>query len=283
MGTADDVSRRDNRHSRSLLTPPDSQSDSQPETTVALLPAILETTSSSSSSSPGDVEDVDRMEFLRAYFYLEHQLRSSRPTPATISSSSSSSNINGNEILEKDVIRQSVLSVLQHVELCAPKEQCDFSKCLDSLRVCVRLLDAHDKWSQPVRAKFIELSSSWLQRVNHGDSVLRHYALLEILADSDGMAVQLAGSLVKSIAESQQRMNEWEWDGTELLIPRPVLAHFSSASYYFLLLEKTIPRMAPSDKSRFVTSLSHVEQRVHLNFPLFAASMMRLTHQLATS
>ncbi|XP_046446566.1 uncharacterized protein LOC124195924 isoform X2 [Daphnia pulex] len=276
--SSDDVSRRDNRHSRSLLTPPDSQSDSQPETTVALLPATLET-SSSSSSSPGDVEDVDRMEFLRAYFYLEHQLRSSRPTPAAISSSS---NINGNEILEKDVIRQSVLSVLQHVELCAPKEQCDFSKCLDSLRVCVRLLDAHDKWSQPVRAKFIELSSSWLQRVNHGDSVLRHYALLEILADSDGMAVQLAGSLVKSIAESQQRMNEWEWDGTEL-IPRPVLAHFSSASYYFLLLEKTIPRMAPSDKSRFVTSLSHVEQRVHLNFPLFAASMMRLAHQLATS
>jgi hypothetical protein len=106
--------------------------------------------------------------------------------------------------------------------------------------------------SQSVRAKFIELSSSWLQRVNHGDSVLRHYALLEILADSDGMAVQLAGSLVKSIAESQQRMNEWEWDGTELLIPRPVLTHFSSASYYFLLLEKTIPRMAPSDKSRFV-------------------------------
>ena len=276
MGAADDVSRRDNRHFQSLPTPPDSQSDSQPDTTVALLPATLETT-----NSPEDVEDVDRMEFLRAYFFLEHQLRLSRPPPPQ-STPASSSSINGNEIMEKDVIRQSVLSVLQHIELSAPKEQCDFSKCLDSLRVCVRLLDSHDKWNQSVRDKFIELSSSWLQRVSHGDSVLRHYALLEILADSDGMAVQLAGNLVKSIAESQQRMNEWEWDGTEL-IPRPVLAHFSSASYYFLLLEKTIPRMAPSDKSRFVTSLSHVEQRVHLNFPLFAASMMRLAHQLATS
>ena len=282
MGIADDVSRRDSCHYQSLLTPPDSQSDSQPDTTVALLrqPTLSLT---STTCIPENVEDVDRMEFLRAYFYLEHELRLSRPSSTSSQGRSSRNIINGNnEILEKDVIRQSVLSVLQHVEINAPKEQCDFSKLADSLRVCVRLLDSHDKWSQPVREKFIELSSSWLQRLVQGDSVLRHYALLEILADSDGMAVHLAGNLVKSIAESQQRMNEWEWDGMEL-IPRPVLAHFCSASYYFLLLEKTIPRMASSDKSRFVAILSHVEQRVHLNFPLFAASMMRLAHQLATS
>lgn len=258
--TADTIISPDPHHSQAILTPPDSQSDSQQLCTTLSPP--------STSFSNGADDDGDRMEFLRAYFYLEHQLRLSRP-PST-----------NNEILEKDVVRQSIMSILQHVDRYVSKDRSDFPKCLDSLRVCVRLLDRHNKWSPPIRHKFIELYSSWLQHVTEGDSVLKHYALLEILADSDGMAVQLAGTLVKSIAESQQRINEWEWDGMEL-IPRPVMSHFSIASYYFLLLEKTIPRMAPADKSRFVTVLSHVEKRVHLNFPLFAASMMRLSHQLA--
>lgn len=211
------------------------------------------------------------MEFLRAYFYLEHQLRLSR---------SPSNNMRCTNILENDVVRQSVLSVLQHIEREASKDKSDFPKCLDSLHVCVQLLDRHDKWSPAIQEKFTELSSCWLERVAQGDSVLKHYSLLQTLVDSNGMAVQLAAILVKSIAESQQRIKEWEWDGTEL-IPLPVLAHFSNASYYILLLEKTFSRLAPSDKTRFVTVLSHVEQRVHLNFPLFAASLMRLAQQLA--
>lgn len=251
-----------------LLTPPDSQQSlsSQPNssthcTALALLP--------STSKKTDQVADVNRMEFLQAFFYLEHHLRLSR-SPTTV----------GNNILENDVVRQSVLSVLQHVERNATKENSDFSKCLDMLRICVQLLDRHNKWSPAIRDKFTELSSSWLQRVTQGDNVLKHYALLETLADSDGMAVLLAGILVKAIVESRQRISEWEWGGMEL-IPRTVLAHFFSASYYILLLEKTIPRMAPSDKTRFVSALSHIEQPVHLNFPLFAASMMRLSHQLA--
>ena len=260
----DNVRRPYPHHSQTILTPPNSQSDSQQPCTTLSLPLTT-------YSSPGDdeAEDNERMEFLRAYFYLEHHLRLSRPSSYN------------NELVEKDVVHQSVMSVLQHVDRNTPKERSDFPKCLDSFRVCVGLLDRHSKWSPPIREKFVELSLSWLQRLAEGDCVLKYYALLEILAESDGMAAQLAGTLVKSIAESQQRINEWEWDGMEL-IPRPVMSHFSVASYYFLLLEKTIPRMASADKSRFVTVLSHVEKRVHLNFPLFAASMMRLAHQLAS-
>lgn len=251
-----------------LLTPPDSQQSlsSQPNgrtscTTLALLPAT--------SNKTDQATDVNRMEFLQAFFYLEHHLRLSR-SPGMV----------GNNLLENDVVRQSVLSVLQHVERNASKENSDFTKCLDSLRICVQLLDRHDKWSRAIRDKLTELSSSWLLRVTQGDNVLKHYALLQILADSNGMAVLLADILVKAIIESQERISQWEWDGMEL-VPRTVLVHFFSASYYILLLEKTIPRMAPSDKTRFVSVLSHIEQRVHLNFPLFAASMMRLSHQLA--
>ncbi|KAK4018179.1 hypothetical protein OUZ56_000248 [Daphnia magna] len=263
--SSEDFRIRPNPHdSQPVLTPPDSQSDSQPNTTLALptlAPNIPE----------NDKADADHMTFLRAYFYLDHQLRLNRQPPPLIGLN--------NEILEKDVVRQSVLSVLQHVDSNTPKEQSDFSRCLDSFRVCVRLLDSHGKWSQSMLNKFIELSSCWLKRVMQGDNVLRYNALLDILADSNGMAVLLAETVVKAIAESHERMNEWEWDGVEL-IPRPVLTHFFASSYYFLLLEKTIPRMGSSDRSRFQTVLSHVGQRVHINFPLFAASMMRLAHQL---
>lgn len=262
------ISRKKRRlpdHSLELLTPPDSQQSFDSSEILSIDEQIP------TSRKPDDEADIDRTKFFRAYFYLEHHFRLNRP----IEESTNCSNV-----LENDVICKSVLSVLQHVDRTSTKEYSDFQKCRQSLQICVRMLDRHNKWSAGIRERFGELFSSWLQRVKQKaiTNVFEHYALLETIVDSDGMAVKAADILVNSIVESQQVISEWDWNGKEL-IPQNILADFSNASYSVLLLEKTIPRLTPTDKVRFMPVLSHIETRVHLNFPLFAASIMRLAHQ----
>lgn len=220
------------------LTPPDSQSTSPTVTTSTAVPY-----------------DHDGMEFLRAYFFLEHQLRSR----------------SADSILENDVIRQSVLAVLEHVDRSLQLNRSDFPRCLESLSLCIRLLDRHSKWIPVIRENFLRTSTIWLESISRGNA-LKPFALLQILAESE-MAPLLSETLLKLLAESQLRLKEWD---VTAFIPQPLLDILSATSYYMLLIEKALPRLSPGDRKRLVKLSSGIDPQIQLHFPLFASALIRL-------
>ena len=201
----------------------------------------------------------DSMAFLRAYFYMEHQLRC-RPT----------------DPLSENTIHQSVLSVLQRIDRNADSD-CDLTQCFESLRMCIRLLDTQTNWPKKISERFTEAVCKWLQSVNHGRNVGKYFALLQIVTESN-LAPVLADLIVKRIINSQQMLKEWRFDGG--LIPRPILYSFMNSSHFFVLFEKTIPRLSVSARKKHSATFSDINSNVQLHFPLFAASMMRCADEL---
>jgi len=205
----------------------------------------------------------DPVAFLRAYFYLEHRLRCRQTDP-----------------LNEDVLRQSVFSVLRQAERSAAADRSDFPRCLESLRMCVSLLDSHCDRISGLADRFSATCSNWLQSISAGRNGAKYFALLQILAGCN-FAPLLVDLVVKKIVTTQQSLKEWHFDGT--VVPRPIFKDFMNSSHFFLLLEKMIPRLNLSDPSlaqRHVAALSDVHPNVQLHFPLFAASMMRCASQL---
>lgn len=246
-----------------VLTPPNSQTDSQVEETCSAL-ALHQPASSSHFRVDNDLT----LDFLRAFFYLEHQLKMS---PALAGQ---------HRIETNDVLAKSVLAVLRFIDTDLRRAgRADFSQCLDGLHVCVQLLDRQTCWNPAVSERLALLLPAWLDSMA-GDGLIRSFSLLHILAGSSGMAGRLADELLKRISDSLRTFNSWEWDGA-VTMPQSLLSHFAQTAYHLLLLERTIDRLAVSDKKRFVSSLPPLEARVYLHFPLLAASVMRLTHLLA--
>ena len=192
-------------------------------------------------------------------------------------------------MLENEVIRQSVLAVVRHVDRSLETNSYStiyFPQCLESLNLCIRLLDQHSRWSQTLRDTFAQLADKWLQfllaAVDNID-VMKSLALLQIVADSNGMAPRLVEWLLKKVTQCQEKLNEWQGARNEL-VPDQLLASFADASYLFVLLETAVARLAPAERNRFLlvpSQLPAVEPRVSLHFPLFALSLMRLESQLA--
>ena len=199
------------------------------------------------------------MAFLRAVFYIEHELRC-RPTDS----------------LNESVIRQSVLSVIQHIDRCIESHS-DLTQCFESLRMCVHLLDSQANWPRSVSKRLTEAVYKWLQLVNRGHNAGKYFTLLQIVTESN-LAPDLAEMIVKRITDLQQMFKEWRFDGG--LIPRPILYDFMNSSYFFLLFEKTIPRLSVLARKRHFATFSDTNSNVKLHFPLFAASMMRCAHKL---
>ena len=245
-----------------LLTPPNSQ---------------LSSHNSPMSTSGGRSENADQTEFLRAFFYLEHQMRIHQPATDT-----------GDRMLENEVIRQSILVVVHHVDRSLLMESTIyFPQCLESLRLCVRLLDRHSRWSQTLRETFAQMAEKWLQLVldvnEPRQQVMKPFALLQVLADSKGLAPRLVESLLKKVAHCQLKLGEWQGARNEL-VPDQLIVSFADASYLFVLLETAIARLAPIERNRFLcvpSQLPDVHPHVSLHFPLFALSLMRLQSKLA--
>ena len=201
----------------------------------------------------------DSMAFLRAYFHMEHQLRCWPTDP-----------------LSENVVRRSVLSVLQRIDRSV--ESCsDLAQCFESLRMCVRLLDSQVNWPRSVSDRFTEAVCRWLQSVNRGRNAEKYFTLLQIVTESN-LAPVLADLIVKRISNSQQILKEWHFDGG--LIPRPILHDFMNSSHFFLLFEKTIPRLSMPARRKHLATFSDINSNVQLHFPLFAASMMHCAHEL---
>lgn len=248
-----------------LLTPPNSQSSS------------LNNSSAMSTASVESRENDDQTEFLRAFFYLEHQMRIQPHT--------------GDRMLENEVIRQSILVVVRHVDRSLMELNSNttiyFPQCLESLRLCVQLLDTHSRWCQTLRETFAQLAEKWLQLVldvnEPRQQVMKPFALLQVIADSKGLAPRLVESLLKKVAHCQQKLNEWQGSRNEL-VPDQLIVSFADASYLFVLLETAIARLGPVERNRFLSipsQLPDVHPHVSLHFPLFALSLMRLQSKLA--
>ena len=221
------------------LTPPDSQSRD-----VSL-----------------DLQDQnEQVLFLRAYFYLEHQLRA-QP-----------------EFLEDDVIQQSISTVLRHVDGSIRRNRIDSVKCMESFHNCVRLLDTHHKWNVSILShRFTEMAARWLHSIRSSDQSGAYCSLLQILADSD-FAARLGPLVVEQIARMQTSISSWQ--SPDALIPRKIADDFMASSYYFTLLETLIPRLSGAEKQSHVTLLPPIDDGVQVHFPLFAASLMKCVDAL---
>lgn len=248
----------------SFLTPPDSQLLSTYQRNCMVM--------SISSIPNGDDEDAMGIKFLRAYFFLEHQLR----RRSSVASA-------GTFVLENDVVRQSVGAILGYVERSLRRNPTDFHHCLESLRLCVKLLDHHStsdvqkQWFTAVRDAFVRTSTKCLQSFEHG-GMQKPFALLQILAGSTTLAPQLAESLLKLLSESLLILMDWD---LSQLLPESILDVLSRVSYYVLLIEKALPRLSPGNRKRLIHLYPDVHPTIRVHFPLLASSLIRLQAQLA--
>lgn len=237
-----------------MLTPPNSQSTSS---------------DISELNENKDDQGADQMDFLRAYFFLEHQLRNPSST---------------DNMLENDAVRKSICSILDQVNFSLNRNSVDFPRCLEGLRLCVRLLERHSKWIPVVPDIFYRPCTSWLQSIllncnNSDDSyTLKVFTLLQILVGSSILAPLISESLLKLMAESQIHL--MDWDVTKFL-PQILVNILSGTSYLVLLMEKALPRLSSTDRKRLLGLFPHIEPRIQQNFPLLASSLIRLQTRLS--
>lgn len=261
------MSNYSSQQSLDLLTLPVSQSlDTQPALPFPQRQEMLPAIRSFGIQDGGS-------EFLRAFFYLEHRLRADREADGRISPA---------EISENDVISRSVFAVLRHVRRGTDSSDVTFKTFRDGLQICLQFLDHQSTWTAAIRDELADIAGQWLDSLHKSSHTRKAFALLIILAESHGMAIALADFLANRMVESQKNLSTWNWDGHNFL-SESILRQFCSASYYLLLLEKTIPQLPSDVKLRLIGILSNVEPQVHNNFPLVSLSILRLVSLLSSS